>query len=116
RMTLEHGADLTSVNRYGGTALIPAAHHGHVETVRELLKTKTDIDRVNYPGWTALLEAIILGDGSLTYIEIVQLLVDADADVNIADGDGVLPLDHSLERGYLEITEILRNAGAKANY
>jgi len=46
----------------------------------------------------------------------VQLLVDADADVNIADGDGVLPLAHSLERGYLEITEILRNAGAKAIY
>ena len=25
--------DLKRVNRYGGTALIPACHHGHVETV-----------------------------------------------------------------------------------
>ena len=113
-MTLDHGADLGSVNRYGGTALIPAAHHGHVETVRVLLKTKTDIDHVNYLGWTALLEAIILGDGGSRYIEIVQLLVDAGADVNIPDGDGVFPLTHSLERGYLEISGILRDAGAKA--
>ena len=41
-MTLASGADLKSTNRYGGTALIPAAHHGHVETVRELLKTRID--------------------------------------------------------------------------
>lgn len=33
-MTLMHGADLKSTNRYGGTALIPAAERGHVETVR----------------------------------------------------------------------------------
>jgi hypothetical protein len=30
-------ADLKSVNRYGGTALIPAAHHGHPDAVRVLL-------------------------------------------------------------------------------
>lgn len=29
KMTVAAGADLKSVNRYGGTALIPAAHHGH---------------------------------------------------------------------------------------
>ena len=32
-------ADLKSVNRYGGTALIPAAHHGHPDAVRVLLAT-----------------------------------------------------------------------------
>lgn len=34
--------DFASTNRYGGTALIPAAHHGHVETVRLLLGTAID--------------------------------------------------------------------------
>ena len=28
KMTLAANADLASTNRYGGTALIPAAHHG----------------------------------------------------------------------------------------
>ena len=62
-MTLAHGADLASTNRYGGTALIPAAERGHVETVRRLIEAGVDVDHVNKLGWTALLEAIILGDG-----------------------------------------------------
>jgi hypothetical protein len=33
-MTLAHGADLKSTNRYGGTALIPAAERGHVALMR----------------------------------------------------------------------------------
>ena len=41
--TLQAGADLRSVNRYGGTALIPAAHHGHVEVVRLLLDNDSPI-------------------------------------------------------------------------
>ena len=32
-LTLAHGADLKSTNRYGGTALIPACERGHVEVV-----------------------------------------------------------------------------------
>ena len=93
-MTLEAGADLKSTNRYGGTALIPAAHHGHVETVRILLRTAIDKDHVNKLGWTALLEAVILGDGGPAHTEIVRLLVEAGANPNIADRDGVTPLAH----------------------
>ena len=112
-MTLNHGADLASVNRYGGTALIPAAHHGHIETVRQLLKTKINIDHINNLSWTALLEAIILGDGGERYIEIVRMLVDAGADVNIGDANGLSPLDHAIKAGYSKITKILRAADAK---
>lgn len=113
RLTLANGANLASVNRYGGTALIPAAHHGHVETVRLLLGTAIEIDHVNNLGWTALLEAIILGDGSQTYIDIVRLLIDAGADVNLADGDNVSPLAHARSRRYTEIASLLKMAGAR---
>ena len=91
KMTLPR-ADLKSTNRYGGTALIPAAHHGHPEAVRVLLGTAIDKDHVNRLGWTALLEAVILGDGGPVHTEIVRLLVEAGANVNIADRDGVTPL------------------------
>ena len=113
RLTLAAGADLGSTNRYGGTALIPACHYGHVETVRELLKTKIDIDHVNRLGWTALLEAVILGDGGPTYVQIVRLLVDHRANVNIADREGTSPLAHAKRRGFREIAQILERAGGR---
>ena len=113
RMTLAAGADLKSVNRYGGTGLIPAAHHGHLETVRILLGTAIDKNHVNNLGWTALLEAIVLGDGGRTHTEIVGALVQAGADVTIADREGVTPLAHARRRGYGEIAAILQTAGAR---
>jgi hypothetical protein len=113
QLTLAAGANLRSTNRYGGTALIPAAHHGHVETVRELLKTKIDVDHVNRLGWTALLEAIILGDGGAAHTEIVRLLVAKGARLQLADAQGVTPLAHAEQRGQKAIVQILRQAGAR---
>lgn len=64
-LTLEHGADLKSTNRYGGT------RH-----------------------------------------QIVQLLVDAGANVNLADREGVTPLQHARSRRFSKIEKILLTAGA----
>ena len=47
--------------------------------MRILLEAGVDIDHVNNLGWTALLEAVILGDGGPVYQEIVGILVDAGA-------------------------------------
>ena len=100
RMILDTGrANVKDTNRYGGTALIPAAHHGHPGAVRILLGTAIDIDHVNDLGWTALLEAVILSDGGPVHQEIVGLLVDAGA-ANIPDRDGRTPLDHARARGF----------------
>ncbi|WP_201829409.1 ankyrin repeat domain-containing protein [Microvirga zambiensis] len=113
KMTLAHGADLKSTNRYGGTALIPASERGHVDTVRTLIDAGVNVDHVNNLGWTALLEAIILGDGGERHRQIVELLVKAGADVNLADRDGVRPLQHARSRGYKGIETILVSAGAR---
>lgn len=113
KLTLAYGADLKSTNRYGGTALIPASERGHVETVRTLIKVGVDVDHVNNLGWTALLEAIILSDGGERHQQIVQALVDAKADVNLADGDGVSPMQHARSRGYTKMEQILAAAGAR---
>jgi ankyrin repeat protein len=112
KMTLPT-ADLKSTNRYGGTALIPAAHHGHTEAVRILLATAIDKDHVNRLGWTALLEAVILGDGGPVHSEIVRLLVEAGANVNIADREGVTPLQHAKRRGYAAMVRMLEARGAR---
>jgi uncharacterized protein len=105
--------DLTRTNRFGGTALIPAADRGHVDVVRALLQTEIDVVHVNDLGWTALLEAVILGDGGERHREIVRLLLDAGADPNIADRDGVTPLAHARERGYAAIADRIEAAGGR---
>jgi uncharacterized protein len=112
KMTLPT-ADLKSTNRYGGTALIPAAHHGHPEAVRILLATQIDKDHVNNLGWTALLEAVILGNGGPVHTEIVRLLVEAGANPNIADREGVTPLTHAKRHGYAAMVRILEARGAR---
>ncbi len=100
--------DLTIRNRYGGLSPIPASERGHVDYVRRVVQTDVDIDHVNDLGWTALLEAIILGDGGEAYQQIVEILLDAGADPTIADHDGVTPLQHAESRGHDEIAALLR--------
>lgn len=64
---------VTSV--YDGTALIVAAHLGHHEVVRRLIEGGAPLDHVNNLGWTALMEAIVLGDGGAGHVETVRMLV-----------------------------------------
>jgi uncharacterized protein len=110
----EAGADPALTNRYGGVALIPASERGHVEIVRYLLsQTDVDVDHVNKLGWTALLEAILLSDGGPRHQEIVRLLIENGADVDLADGDGVRPLAHARARGHEAIATLLEAAGAQ---
>jgi ankyrin repeat protein len=110
----EAGADPAITNRYGGVALIPASERGHVEVVRYLLsETDVDVDHVNQLGWTALLEAILLSDGGPRHQEIVQLLIENGADVDLADGTGIRPLAHARARGQSEIAAMLEEAGAR---
>ncbi|MBW8349952.1 ankyrin repeat domain-containing protein [Bacillus sp. IITD106] len=111
KLAIDAGADTKLTNRFGGTALIPASERGHVEVVNELL-TRSDIDvnHINNLHWTALLEAVILGDGGEKHQQIVQLLVDHGADPNIGDGEGVTPLEHAQTRGFQAIEKILKNA------
>lgn len=99
-LTLENGADLESTNRFGGTTLIPASERGLLATVEILLDAGVDPDHINNLSWTALHEAIVLGDGSSVYADVVRALIDGGADINIPDGDGVLPVDLATARGY----------------
>ncbi len=112
-LTLKNGADLKSTNRYGGTALIPACERGHVEVVKTLLQAGVDPNHVNRLGWTGLLEAILLSDGGPRHQAIVRLLIDGGSDVNLADGNGVTPLQHARERKQDAIAKMLVAAGGR---
>ena len=114
KMCLENGASFNLYNRYGGTALIPAAEKGHLEVVKILTKVPDyPIDHINKLGWTALLEAVILSKKDENQTAIVKTLIEAGADVNIADKDGVTSLQHAKDKGLDGIVDILLKSGAK---
>ncbi len=92
---------------YDGTALIAAAHLGHDGIVRELIRAGAPLNHVNNLGWTALIEAVILGDGGQRHIETVRALVEAGADLKMADRQGVTPLQQARSRGYGAIVDVL---------
>lgn len=112
-LLLSADPDLTIRNRFGGTSIIPASERGHVEYVRRVARVGIDLDHVNDLGWTALLEAVILGRGGPAHEEIVRILLDAGASPNIADRSGVTALGHARSRGYRGIAAILERAGAR---
>jgi ankyrin repeat protein len=114
KAALEGGASAKTItSRYDGTALIAAAHLGHAEVVRMLIEAKAPLNHVNNLGWTALMEAIVLGNGDAKHTATVKALVDAGCDVNIADRQNITPLQHARRRGYVEMARLLENAGAR---
>ena len=101
--------DLTIRNRFGGVSLIPASERGHVAYVRRVVRTNIDVNHVNDLGWTALLEAVILGDGSPRYQQVVGTLLSAGADPKLPDRDGVTALEHAQRRGHAAIAQLLKS-------
>jgi uncharacterized protein len=113
-IALDGGGNARAVTSpYNGTALIAAAHRGHVEIVRALIAAKAPLNHVNNLGWTALLEAVVLGNGSANYTAVVDALVKANADINVPDRQGTTALGHARRRGYSQIARILEHAGAR---
>ncbi len=102
---------VTSV--YDGTALIAAAHLGHDGIVRELIRGGAPLDHVNNLGWTALIEAVVLGDGGARHTETVRALLEAGADPRISDRNGSTPLQLAQARGYTGMVSLLQRASPR---
>ena len=114
KVALEGGTSAKSVTSpYGGTALIAAAHLGHDEVVKVLIAAGAPLDHVNNLGWTAVIEAIVLGNGGKRHTETLRALIAAGANPHLADGRGTTPLALARGRGYGEMAKILEQAGAR---
>ncbi|KAG7362897.1 ankyrin repeat domain protein [Nitzschia inconspicua] len=89
--------------------LISAASEGDLEEVKALLEYgKVDLNSGDYDRRTAL--HLAAGEGR---IEIVRLLCEKGADVNVRDRWGSRPLDDAKSGGHPECVQILEKFGAK---
>ena len=82
--------------------------------VEALLDARAPVDHVNNLGWTALIEAIVLGDGGPRHQATVATLIKAGANLNLADRNGATPLALAKAKGYAAIVQMLERAGAAA--
>jgi ankyrin repeat protein len=91
-LLLEAGADAVTPNEYSNTPLMSAAIRGHVGTIRALLAHGCgDINARNRNGRTALWCACYAGHANAALV-----LLEAGADMSIADRRGMTPLDSAL--------------------
>jgi uncharacterized protein len=114
KLALELGCKATNItSRYDGTALIAAAHLGHADVVQTLIKAGAPLDHVNNLHWTALIESIVLGNGGPQHTLTLKYLVEAGANLQLADRSGTTPLALAKSRGYRSMISILEAAGAR---
>jgi hypothetical protein len=114
RVLLELGASARLVtSRYDGTALIAAAHLGHDGVVRQLIRAGAPLDHVNNLHWTAVIEAVVLGDGGPRHQATLRALLDAGASVALTDRSGRTPLELARSRGYGEMVALLEAAARR---
>lgn len=108
RLLLSLGASAKLVtSRYDGTALIAAAHLGHDGVVRQLIAAGAPLDHVNNLHWTAVIEAVVLGDGGARHQATLKALLDAGANARLADREGRTPVELARARGFGEMVKLL---------
>lgn len=99
QMVVQHQVDYNRYNRFGGTGLIPASERAHVDVVMFLLKnTPIDINHINRLSWTALIEAVLLGEDKPAWAQVVRLLLSHGADYKIKTNKNQTAYAIALER------------------
>jgi ankyrin repeat protein len=103
RQLLRSGADLDARDRYGRTALMLAAHHGHREMVETLIGSGADLNVTAKYNLSALMLAVIAGHAA-----IAQLLARAGADLGLTGSGapgfmGKTAYDLAVARGMEEL-------------
>ncbi len=103
---IAHGADLNAKSRVRSrTALMEAARNRKVETIKILLAANPDVDAVDWEGYTVLMFAAVSGQ-----LDIVNALIDSDADVNMKNKVGSSAL--MMASGYPNVVKKLKLSGA----
>lgn len=112
KLMTRYGADVNSVNRFGGTAMLPSSEKGYVKTVQYCLEAGVPVNHMNKLGWTALHEAVILGDGGHLYALVIRLLLEAGADSQVRDHQGLSSYDHAELKDQTRIIELFENGAS----
>lgn len=88
---------------------ITALFDGGKKVVKMLIEAKVDLNSLKH-GMTPLSNAILRNN-----TEIVQIIVENDANVNLPEEDGTMPLMYAVMMNNLKVVQLLLDAGADIN-
>jgi ankyrin repeat protein len=113
QLLLSHDADVFVHDHEGNTPLHLAAIGGHLEVARSLLELKADVSALNNGGLTPLQQASnIQSEG---YLDIMRLLLDHVANVNVHDSHRSTLLHFAVSKCHLEVARMLLERKANVN-
>jgi ankyrin repeat protein len=114
RILIGAGANVNLVGGKYGTALQAAAYYNGHKIIEELIDAGANVNLVGGEYGTALRAAVLSESYSLEdRIDVLQMLIQAGADVNLKRWKDTSPLEAALARGHPDIAQILLDAGAK---
>ncbi|GLH16165.1 Transient receptor potential channel pyrexia [Gryllus bimaculatus] len=123
-LLIRRGSKVLAETQNGKTALHIAACGRHIVCISLLIKARANVSSKDCLGQTPLhyvAEGLMQSDWAQTQCseddgaEIVKALVDAGADVNCHDKNGVTALHLAAKSGSFAVVEALLNAGALIN-
>jgi glycerophosphodiester phosphodiesterase len=112
RLLIDAEVDINYQDQQGETALHVAARYGHDACAKSLLEgsplqnAKTELAEYTY-AWTPLFTASVDGNAG-----VVELLIEAGADVDRIDSSGWTAKEHASLRGHIEIARLLAEVTA----
>lgn len=94
------------------TQLFEAVNAGDAARVRALLAAGADVNALDEAGWSPLARAVYNQEAKHGFLDVVQALVDAGANLEAAIGYGVRPLMLAAGYGETGIVDLLIRSGA----
>jgi ankyrin repeat protein len=124
RLLVDAGADVNAADALGFTPLIHSAGHHNIEAVKLLLAKGANVNAVTGAGFNKV-KAGTVGLGNFTPLtaaslgspELIKVLLDAGADVNVPDARGLtaLMLAVATDKQQPEVVRLLLAKGAQVN-
>ncbi len=97
----------------GNTLLMIASYSGNTQLVRQLLDLGANVHLENTSGWTALFMACHNPELDRGFPDVVEMLIEAGADIEKTIGYGIRPLMLAAGYGESPVVEVLLEAGAE---
>ncbi|XP_074651491.1 uncharacterized protein LOC141906167 isoform X2 [Tubulanus polymorphus] len=103
RLILDCNPNTNAVDKDGFTALTWAVRGGHLEIVEELVEKGAYVNLNDRDGDSILIHGAKTGNRDSNRRDIVKVLLNKYADIDVQGSDGKTALYHVVEKGYYEI-------------